>query len=216
LAYSKLENALVDRVNKEVNRHLRAFIFESIDLASYRTNLPFVQRIINASVHASTGASPASLLFGNKVMLDKGILLPPPEVPTTLIPASTKVADMILTQDTLMAQAATRLRTADDAHLATHTVAITAFAVDSFVLVQYTSAPPTRLHTKWEGPYKVISSHLSEYTLLNLVSKRTRIVHASRLKTFVFDPMTQDLLDTARRDYMEFFVESTLGHASDC
>jgi hypothetical protein len=31
---------------------------------------------------------------------------------------------MILTQDTLMAQAATRLRTADNAHLATHTVAV--------------------------------------------------------------------------------------------
>jgi hypothetical protein len=92
LAYSKQENALV----KEVNRHLRAFIFESSDLASYRTHLPFVQRIINASVHATTGASLASLLFGNKVMLDKGILLPSPEVPSTLIPASTKVADMVL------------------------------------------------------------------------------------------------------------------------
>jgi hypothetical protein len=98
LAYSKQENALVERVNKEVNRHLRAFIFGSIELASYRTHLPFVQRIINASVPASTGASPASLLFVNKVMLDKGILLPSPEVPTTLIPASTKVADMILTR----------------------------------------------------------------------------------------------------------------------
>jgi Chromo (CHRromatin Organisation MOdifier) domain len=115
-----------------------------------------------------------------------------------------------------MAQAATRLRNADDANLATHTVAITTFAVDSFVLVQYCSAPPTRLHTKWKGPSKVISSHLSEYTLLNLVSKRTRVVHASRLKAFVFDPTTQDPMDTARRDYMEFFVEAILEHAGDC
>jgi hypothetical protein len=216
LAYSKQENALVERVNKEVNRHLRAFIFESIDLAIYRSHLPFVQRIINASVHASTGTYPASLLFGNEVMLDKGILPPSPEVPSTLIPASKKVADMILTQETLIAQTATRLRTADDAHHATHTVAITTFAVDSFVLVQYSSAAPTRLHTMWEGPFKVISSHLSEYTLLNLVSKRTRVVHTSRLKTFVFDPTTQDPIDTARRDHMEFFVEAILGHAGDC
>jgi hypothetical protein len=196
LAYSKQENAsqpLVERVNKEVNRHLRAFIFESIDLASYRTHLPFVQRIINASVHASTGASPASLLFGNTVRLDKGILLPSPEVPSTLIPASTKVAEMSVVSGTQ-----------------------TSFAVDSFVLVQYSSAPPTRLHTKWEGPFKVISSHLSEYTLLNLVSKRTRVVHASRLKPFVFDPTTQDPMDTARRDYMEFFVDAILGHTGDC
>jgi hypothetical protein len=124
-------------------------------------------------------------------------------------PASTKVADMILIQDTLMAQAATRLRTVDDANLATHSVAITTFAV-------YSSTPPTRLHAKWEGPFKVIFSHLSEYALLNLVSKKTRIVHASRLKTFLFDPPTQDPMDTARRDYMEFFVESILAHAGDC
>ena len=215
LAYSKQENALVERVNKEVNRHLRAFIFDSTDLASYRTNLPFVQRIINASVHASTGASPASLLFGNSVSLDKGILLPSPEVTTTLTSASTKVADMIRTQESLMTQAATRLRAADDLHLATHSVPITTFAVDSFVLVQYTSTPPTRLHTKWEGPFRVVSSHLSEYTLLNLISKKTRTVHASRLKVFIFNPATQDPADTARRDYMEFFVDSILSHVGD-
>jgi Chromo (CHRromatin Organisation MOdifier) domain len=114
-----------------------------------------------------------------------------------------------------MTHAATRLRAADDLHLATHSVPITTFAVDSFVLVQYTSTPPTRLHTKWEGPFRVVSSHLSEYTLLNLISKKTRTVHASRLKVFVFNPATQDPADTARRDYMEFFVESILSHVGD-
>jgi hypothetical protein len=29
LAYSKEENALVERANKEVNRHLRAFMFDA-------------------------------------------------------------------------------------------------------------------------------------------------------------------------------------------
>jgi hypothetical protein len=53
-----------------------------------------------------------------------------------------RYSEATLTQETLMAQAAIRLRTADDTHLATHTVAITTFAVDSFVLVQYSSAPP--------------------------------------------------------------------------
>jgi hypothetical protein len=96
LAYYKQENALVE---KEINRHLRACIFDSVDLAIHRTNLLFGQRILNASVHTSMGVSPASLFFGNRVTLDKGILLPPAEAPTALIPASTKVVDMILTQD---------------------------------------------------------------------------------------------------------------------
>ena len=130
LAYSKQENALVERVNREVNRHLRAFIFESNDLASYKAHLPFVQRILNSSVHQSTGASPASLLFGNTVLLDKGILLPTPEVPTTLTIASAKIADMIRVQDTLITRAATRLRAADEAHLAPRSTPLTVFPVD--------------------------------------------------------------------------------------
>jgi hypothetical protein len=60
LAYSKQENALVERVNKEVNRHLRAFIFESIDLASYRTHLPFVQLSMHQYTLARAPPRPVS------------------------------------------------------------------------------------------------------------------------------------------------------------
>jgi Chromo (CHRromatin Organisation MOdifier) domain len=77
-------------------------------------------------------------------------------------------------------------------------------------------------NTKWEGPFKVVSFLLSEYTLLNLITKKTRTVHASRLKLFVFDPAMHDPMDTARnssrlhcRDYTEFFVESILPHTGN-
>ena len=122
---------------------------------------------------------------------------------------------MILTQESLLPRAATQLREADEARLATHSPDLTTFAVDLYVLVQYATTPPTRLHTKWEGPFKVVSFLLSEYTLLNLITKKTRTVHASRLKPFVFNPSTHDPMDTARRDYMEFFVESILAHTGN-
>jgi transposase InsO family protein len=35
LAYSKEENALVERMNKEINRHLRALTFEITSLKKY-------------------------------------------------------------------------------------------------------------------------------------------------------------------------------------
>jgi transposase InsO family protein len=79
LAYSKQENAIVGRVNKEVNRRLRAFTFHSTNLEAYKLCLPFMQRIINSSVHSSTGASPASLLFGNQLNLARGILVKVPD-----------------------------------------------------------------------------------------------------------------------------------------
>jgi transposase InsO family protein len=48
MAYSKEENALVERANKEVMRHLRAIIHE-LRKESWSDGLPLVRRIMNAS-----------------------------------------------------------------------------------------------------------------------------------------------------------------------
>ena len=44
LAYSSQENAIVERVNKEVNRHLRGLVFDTPSLEHYAKCIPFVQR----------------------------------------------------------------------------------------------------------------------------------------------------------------------------
>jgi hypothetical protein len=77
LSYSKEENAIVERANKEVNRHLRALTFDTITVDDYRLCVPIVQRILNSSYNERTGISPAELLFGNAVKLDRGLFLPP-------------------------------------------------------------------------------------------------------------------------------------------
>ena len=64
----------MERVNTEVNRHLRSFVFETLEMDQYKLCLPFVQRIMNSSVHGSTGVSPGNLLFGNRLDLNRGIL----------------------------------------------------------------------------------------------------------------------------------------------
>ena len=51
LSYSKQENGVVERANREVNRHLPALTFETNDVDNYRLSLAFVQRIINSSIH---------------------------------------------------------------------------------------------------------------------------------------------------------------------
>jgi transposase InsO family protein len=45
LAYSSEENAIVERYNMEVNRHVRAFTFDKSTTDDYQGILPFVQRI---------------------------------------------------------------------------------------------------------------------------------------------------------------------------
>ena len=55
LAYSKEENSIVERVNKELNRHLRSFMFQTLEVDQYKLHLPFHQRVMNSSVHGSNG-----------------------------------------------------------------------------------------------------------------------------------------------------------------
>ena len=119
---------------------------------------------------------------------------------------------MIRIQDDLWNKSRELRLAADKAHLATQSEDITSFAVDSYVLVNYVVQPPTRLHTKWSGPLKVLRSKNSEYQLLDLITLKEKVVHVTRLKEFIFNPTTTDPQDIARRDYLEYFVEAIRDH----
>ena len=215
LAYSSQENAIVERVNKEVNRHLRALTFETQSLEGYKKCLPFVQRIINSSVNERTGASPAKLLFANKLDLNRGIITP------YLLPEGDKtnsqyVTDLLTVQEEVLEAAIDNVSAADNRNLNKNTKNATFFPVNSHVLVRYNDdSPPTRLHLKWQGPFRVVSYIDSEYVIANLITQKERRVHITNLKQFLFDPAVALPADTARRDYMEFFVEKILAHAGD-
>ena len=60
-AHSKEENGMVERANKEVMRHLRAFVFDHRIQDAWDRYLPFVMRIINTKRHGSTRQSPVAL-----------------------------------------------------------------------------------------------------------------------------------------------------------
>jgi Chromo (CHRromatin Organisation MOdifier) domain len=59
---------------------------------------------------------------------------------------------------------------------------------------------------------KVISNKGSEYILLDLITKKEKHIHVTRIKEFLFAPSRVDPTDIARRDYLEFFVESVIAH----
>ena len=65
LVYSKEENAIVERMNKEINRHLRALTYDNTSLENYAQSLPFVQRILNSNHSDRLKISASQLLFGN-------------------------------------------------------------------------------------------------------------------------------------------------------
>lgn len=207
LAYSSEENAIVERSNKEVNRHIRAYIFHRGSTDNYQEVLPFVQRIINSAENARTKTSPAAILFGNAVNLDRGILLPEEEqlAEQSLTKASSKMLQM---QTIAIKTAQEALKSADELHRSSSAHEITEFAPNSYVLAAQRSAPETRLHTLWRGPFRVIKNVQAEYTLLDLTSGKEKQYHATQLRAFHFNPLRTDPADIARRDYLEFFVES--------
>jgi Chromo (CHRromatin Organisation MOdifier) domain len=217
LAYSKQENVIGERYNKEINRHLRALTFDNTSLKDYKLSLPFVQRILNSNYSDRLKMSAADLLFRKIVNLDRGLFLPREERPVSTLPLSTHMSNLLNIQDNLLKASAKELLRTDLLHQSSKQILIhTEFLPDSFVLVHYrTGAPPSRLHTFWRGPMRVVSGSQSRYLLYDLITHKEKIYHVSDMKPFLYDPAITNPLDIARRDYMEFFVEKILEHRGD-
>ena len=216
IAYSKEENAIVERSNKEVNRHLRAFVYEITTHSKWQLYLPFVARIINTEVHDSTGVAPCELIMN--VRLDKNIIQPTEALDNRSL--STWADEMISTQSKLLLIAEQRQRSKDEEHIRQMNHAITEFAVNSFVLCSYPKGrmgalPPTKLHTSLKGPFRVIKFIGPEYTILNLVTNKTEVVHVKRLQPFYYNALVDNPQDIAAKDYQEFRVERVLKHSGD-
>jgi hypothetical protein len=125
------------------------------------------------------------------------------------------MADMLLIQQQLNDMATNKLKATDANRVSVNTEPRTIFEIDSYVLALNPKGPETRLHCKWLGPFKVVSYDKSEYTILNLITKKTRDIHASQLKPFRFNPSQKSPVDIARRDYMEFFIEAIISHVGN-
>ena len=76
LSYSKEENAMVENANKRIQEYLRDLMFERRIIKKWSLALPFVQRILMTERNEVTKVTPAELLYGNAIDLDKGIFLP--------------------------------------------------------------------------------------------------------------------------------------------
>ena len=106
LAYSKEENAIVERFNKEINRHLRALTFDNLSLVDYRKSLPFVQRILNSNHSDRLKISASQMLFGNMLDLDAGIFDKFPNRSASDKPLSKYMSYLLSIQDNLIKESA--------------------------------------------------------------------------------------------------------------
>jgi hypothetical protein len=215
-AYSKEENAVVERANKEVNRHLRAMVYETKQKKNWKIFLPLVQRIMNALVHSSTRVSPNQIVFGNAIDTGRGLFKPFEEEgnPTQY---NKFVADMLQAQHEFIQIAERTQRDLDQFHIAQRKgdINITEFPINSYVLVYYENdehQPPSKLHTKLRGPLRVVNRIGSIYTLQNLVNNKLEDFHVKNIRPFIYDPVHTDPKKVALHDEDHFEINNILDH----
>jgi len=81
LPYAHTANGIAERANRSILERLRFILFDrrikKQPKLQWSDLLPLAQRIINASVHSAIGTSPAKLIFGDHLDLDRCILTKP-------------------------------------------------------------------------------------------------------------------------------------------
>ena len=166
----------MERVNKEVMRHLRNLIFAHNEIDKWSKHyLPLVQRILNTSRVDSHNAVPAELLFGNAITLDRGVLLPATAISDNRKALSTWAADMLAKQEDLMKSAKEIQRQKDQKHIAMADPRRTTNNIDEYVLVEYQPSslvkgrPPNKLLPNLRGPMRVRSRNGDKYKLTSLI-----------------------------------------------
>jgi hypothetical protein len=218
LAYSKEENAMVERANKETMRHVRAIFDSQIMADDYEMSLPLVQRIMNASIHEAIGVSPSQLLFGTSINLDRGIFLPQKDLHDRegeRMNLSEWAEKMLEKQAVVLNIARQRQDERNKIHLAEAAISdgkeYTEYPINSYVLVEYHDRPPSKLHTRLKGPMRVVEKKDASYTLQDLVTNRIQKIHISKLRPFNFDNNTDPRV-VANKDQRAYDIDHIYAH----
>jgi hypothetical protein len=224
MAYSKEENAIVERSNKEVMRHLRNILSE-LRTHAWSDALPLVRRIMNASTVDTIGVSPARIIFGNSVQLEHSVLIQGVQYNVPVDednPATKQWLDKMIAMQRRVIRAAQNEQLLGDVHnLATRQKGeVTSIPVDSYVLLAYPSSlggdnrPPSKLHARWRGPFRVLAVKPGgvQYVLQDLVTMKESLHHIQELKPFEWDSEFVDPVEVARSNQNEFHIHSIKAH----
>ncbi|HCK04385.1 MAG TPA: hypothetical protein DHV86_06465, partial [Methylophilaceae bacterium] len=214
LPYSHEENSVVERANKEVVRHLKAIVFDKKLWPSWSIVLPIVQRIMNSMVNRNTGQTPASIIFGNMIDLDKNILYKTePNVDETTL--SEYITKLLTLQARAIHLAQETQKSIIQKYDATHQIPEgydNELPLNSYVILEYGKDyihKPNKLAMNFRGPYKIININGDRYTLLNLLNDKTITVHRMHIRAYKqSEHITPE--EVARNMATEFKVESVL------
>ena len=204
--YSHEENGIVERANKEIERHIRNIIIEVKDRARWTEYLPLIRRIINSSVHSATGFRPSEILFGNIIDLNK-MILPSGE-------DNTNKHVIQMRNDEICKLAAKSQKTLDAEHMAERNPKkFTEFEIGDYVLaIPKSGKAESKLHPKKLGPYRVINRRGNVYDVENCITNKQTDYHVKHLQIYYFDKVNTDPAKVAMMDDELYVVLKVEAH----
>jgi hypothetical protein len=222
IAHSHEHNSKVERANKELKRHLIAYCQDNNIRSHWSRAIPAVQYIINTTPNTVSGFTPFDLLFGPAVNPHRLRLSPSDSSKSLPKNKVTWWDEQSALHEVILKKALELQETLDAQHLEERADIQEAFNVGDYVLVAYPDTmytgkglPPTKLMPIRKGPMKVLELNKDAYTVLDIVSRRTQVVHISRLYPFYYDDTRVDPENIALRDSEEYVVESILDDTID-
>jgi hypothetical protein len=222
MPYSHQENAIVERANREVNRILRAIIFDMKVKKDWSLYIPLVGRVMNSMKHSSIGCAPANILFGNSVDLNRGLF--PDKERLSLTegePLNEYLSKLLSIQGTIVEIAQkTQLETSAE-HIQKKLVKGDVpydLKVDDWVILEipntFTSLDnrPDKLSMHYKGPYLVKAIDGSTFSLKNVATNTVFNANQAHIHPFNYDSEHTDPAAVQRQLEQEFLVEEILHH----
>ena len=203
MAYSKEENSMVERANKETMRHLRNIVFNQKIRDSWSASLPLVAWIENANTISSIGVSPAQIIFGNSITLDRGILVPHLFQEVKHEKLSSFMSKLIKLQGNIINIARSNQTIKDNNHYARSSPLRTDFEINSYVIANFENEdhrPPDKFSPFFKGPFRIVNTYQGNkniYTVQNLLTNKLEDYHVTNLRPFIYDDQKVDPLDVA-------------------
>ena len=214
--YSHQENSIVERANKEIQRHLRNIVFEEKIKNDWDICLPIVKRILNSKIHTSTGVAPVDLVFAGQVDLNQGILFPRNNANDTMT-MSEYLKKIYAYQNTLLQVAYANQNETDLLHMAkSSSVEKIIFPTLSYVLVTPENGPVDKLSPRRKGPYQILHRKIRPqgdvYSCLHLATNKVEDFHVTLLTAFSYDEIRTSPIEVATHDHEYHIVDKVLGH----
>lgn len=219
--YRHQSNGVVERINGEVLRHLRALVYDREVRDTWSLFLPLIQRTVNSMVSESTGLSPSQLIYGGFVDPHQGLLtVPPVPMPVGFTHddyyAALVAAQMALSHRASVVQSdiVAQRHAAMDAHVPV------SFDLGELVILSHRDKRPTKLSCL-QGPFIVVARPKPHtYTLEHMASgKVIDAADVTQVTLYHYDPdmpladRDQAAEEAARKDRADqFTVEAITAH----